>query len=94
MPKDFVLTDDRANYARAKGLDPSRVYGMFTTYWWGKAGAGATKIDWESTWQHWCMKDAEKNVIRPNFMNQPGSRAKTIAELEAEGHADELTRTR
>lgn len=94
LPKDFVMTPERSAYAVKHGLDPSRVYGMFTTYWWGKAGAGATKLDWDATWQHWCMKDAEKNVIRPNFMNQPGSRAKTIAELEAEGHADELTRTR
>lgn len=94
LPKDFVMTPERSAYAVKHGLDPSRVYGMFTTYWWGKAGAGATKLDWEATWQHWCMKDAEKNTPRPNFMNQPAQRAKTIAELEAEGHTDELTRSR
>ena len=64
IPKDFELTESRRQYAADQGLDPNRVFQMFTTYWQGKAGAGGCKINWDSTWQHWCLKDAEKNVRR------------------------------
>jgi len=64
LPADFELTEKRRQYAIDRGLDPQRVFLMFTTYWRGKAGPNGVKLDWESTWQHWCLKDAEKNVTR------------------------------
>jgi uncharacterized protein YdaU (DUF1376 family) len=59
IPDDFELTDARRLYAKDHDVNPDQAFALFTTYWRGKSGSGATKIDWDATWQHWILKDAK-----------------------------------
>lgn len=70
LPPDFELTPEREAYARQHGADPKHTFAMFTTYWRGKSGAGATKADWEATWQHWCLKDQKANQPKKTRFDQ------------------------
>lgn len=31
----------------------------FRNYWTSKTGAGATKLNWERTWQNWCVHERD-----------------------------------
>jgi hypothetical protein len=59
IPKDFGLTDERRAKAVAQGLNPELELEKFTNYWGAKAGASATKLDWDLTWNSWCLNGAE-----------------------------------
>ncbi|WP_024864296.1 hypothetical protein, partial [Bartonella doshiae] len=53
LPADFEPDYD---FAIAEGLPPERVkveIAKFRDYWRSKAGANATKIDWQATWRNW-----------------------------------------
>jgi hypothetical protein len=53
----------------------------FRNHWVGKTGKDATKLDWEATWQNWCMSDlAHKDDRKPN--GRAGA-PQTQAELDA-----------
>jgi uncharacterized protein YdaU (DUF1376 family) len=64
IPDDFELTDARRLYAKDHDVNPDQAFALFTTYWRAKSGAGATKIDWDATWQHWVLKDAKTTADR------------------------------
>jgi uncharacterized protein YdaU (DUF1376 family) len=55
LPEDFALTPERRRYALENAVDPQSTFELFTSYW---RGAGTAKADWESTWQHWVLKDS------------------------------------
>jgi uncharacterized protein YdaU (DUF1376 family) len=62
LPDDWQPgLEDRA-YATGLGLDPGAVAEQFRDYWHARAGAGATKLDWQATWRTWCRKDAERRA--------------------------------
>lgn len=82
IPPDFDLTPERRAYAEAHGIDADQTFQLFTTYWRGKSGAGATKIDWDSTWQHWCLKDQERRKPRKTRFEELSSR-------DPEAHRDQ-----
>ncbi|WP_375643738.1 MULTISPECIES: hypothetical protein, partial [unclassified Bartonella] len=59
LPTDFEPDYD---FAIAKGLPPERVkveIAKFRDYWRSKAGANATKTDWQATWRNWVRKAIE-----------------------------------
>jgi len=47
--REHGWTDAQANYELEK----------FRDHWCAKAGAGATKLDWDATWRNWLRKAAE-----------------------------------
>jgi hypothetical protein len=52
----------------------------FRNHWTSKSGKGATKLDWYSTWQNWCMDSlAHRDDPRPGH-NQPCGSATPDAE--------------
>lgn len=60
IPEDFSLTDERRRIAVAEGIDPDRTFAKFVNFWRAKSGEGATKRDWDATWQNWCMTEGER----------------------------------
>ncbi|WP_375657288.1 DUF1376 domain-containing protein [Bartonella sp. CM120XJJH] len=71
LPADF---EPDCDFALAEGLPPERVkveIAKFRDYWRSKAGANATKIDWQATWRNWVRKAIEdlqkgKNYGKPS----------------------------
>jgi hypothetical protein len=63
IPEDFVLTAERRDYAIAKGVEPDSTFEAFTLYWSNKP-TGATKLNWDKTWQSWVLKDAKDAKAR------------------------------
>ncbi|WP_375679814.1 hypothetical protein, partial [Bartonella sp. AP7XZML] len=56
LPADFEPDYD---FAIEEGLPPERVkveIAKFRDYWRSKAGANATKTDWQATWRNWVRK--------------------------------------
>jgi hypothetical protein len=39
-------------------------HAKFCDYWHGKAGQGATKMDWIATWRNWMRRAAEQTPQR------------------------------
>jgi hypothetical protein len=68
LPKPWDLTPERRKYAQQQGIDPDRTHTKFCNHWWAKTGRDAYKLDWDATWQNWCLGDAEK---RPSRFRQP-----------------------
>ncbi len=65
LPTDFEPDYD---FAIAEGLPPERVkveIAKFRDYWRSKAGANATKTDWQATWRNWVRKAIE-NLEKTN----------------------------
>ncbi|PIT67926.1 DUF1376 domain-containing protein [Bartonella tribocorum] len=59
LPADFEPDYD---FAIEEGLPPQRVkveIAKFRDYWRSKAGANATKTDWQATWRNWVRKAIE-----------------------------------
>jgi hypothetical protein len=54
-PNDFVVTSVMRKWAQQEcpQVDLEGETRRFVRYWIGKAGAGATKLDWGGTWQNW-----------------------------------------
>ncbi|WP_375663813.1 DUF1376 domain-containing protein [Bartonella sp. CL63NXGY] len=71
LPADF---EPDCDFAIREGLPPERVkveIAKFRDYWRSKAGANATKIDWQATWRNWVRKAIEdlqkgKNYGKPS----------------------------
>lgn len=42
----------------------------FINYWRGRAGAGATKVDWVATWENWMFK-AQEDITGPRQTSLP-----------------------
>jgi hypothetical protein len=62
LPPDFQVTPEMVAWARAKvpSVDGRGETEKFRLYWAAKAGAGATKVDWEATWKKWMLTAAER----------------------------------
>ncbi len=57
-------TDAQISYALDRGLSQPRVMleaEKFKNFWIAKAGAGATKRDWEATWRNWILNALERS---------------------------------
>ena len=58
LPDNWVLSDGNYQYAAGKGLDRQTIQDeseKFLNYWTSKTGVGATKLDWDKTWQNWIL---------------------------------------
>lgn len=64
LPDDFVLTQERGDYASAHGLSPGDTYEAFCDYWRAANGANAIKRDWEAAWRTWVR--SPYNQPKPN----------------------------
>lgn len=58
LPEDWCLPKSWGDATiAAHGWSEERVRNeaeRFRDYWISKAGAGATKVDWQATWRNWC----------------------------------------
>ena len=63
LPADFELTEKRRAIAVTENLDPERTFAKFKTYWKSAGGEKARKLDWDATWQHWCMGDHDRQTV-------------------------------
>ncbi|WP_375692657.1 hypothetical protein [Bartonella sp. AP258QHHD] len=73
LPTDFEPDYD---FAIAEGLPPERVkveIAKFRDYWRSKAGANATKTDWQATWRNWVRKAIEVLEKTKNTNNNGGN---------------------
>ncbi|WP_273790027.1 hypothetical protein, partial [Bartonella sp. ML70XJBT] len=62
LPADFEPDYD---FALAEGLSPERIkieIAKFRDYWRSKAGANATKIDWQATWRNWVRNSKDHKI--------------------------------
>ncbi len=94
LPEDFEPDYD---FAIAEGLPPERVkveIAKFRDYWRSKAGANATKTDWQATWRNWVRKavdDLEKTKNTNNNGENNGNytqKQKSIGERIADSLLD------
>jgi hypothetical protein len=72
IPDDFVLTEDRAAWAKehAPAVHAKRETDSFVDYW---RGNGGKKKDWHGTWRNWMRKaqtDLERRGWKPPTPNQ------------------------
>ncbi|WP_019218693.1 DUF1376 domain-containing protein [Bartonella florencae] len=68
LPADFKPDYD---FALTEGLPPERIkveIAKFRDYWRSKAGANATKIDWQATWRNW-VRNSKKYEMSDNGGN-------------------------
>ncbi len=73
LPEDFEPDYD---FAIEEGLPPERVkveIAKFRDYWRSKAGANATKTDWQATWRNWVRKAIEVLEKTKNTNNNGGN---------------------
>ncbi|WP_273758867.1 hypothetical protein [Bartonella sp. AU55XJBT] len=73
LPADFEPDYD---FPIAEGLPPERVkveIAKFRDYWRSKAGANATKIDWQATWRNWVRKAIDDLEKTKNTNNNGGN---------------------
>ncbi len=89
LPDDFEPDYD---FALAEGLPPERIkieIAKFRDYWRSKAGANATKIDWQATWRNWVRnsKDHKINQQGGNYGNCT-QKQKSIGEKFADSILD------
>lgn len=78
IPDQFIVTTSMRAWAaqQAPLVDVDRCTLMFVNYWRAKSGAGATKVDWEATWQNWLIRD---NDDKSNRKMTPTERAMQTA---------------
>lgn len=55
LPDDWTLPKEWADWATQErpDLNAQRVGEQFKDFWISKAGAGATKLNWQATWRNW-----------------------------------------
>ncbi|WP_375694694.1 DUF1376 domain-containing protein, partial [Bartonella sp. AC158YNML] len=73
LPDDFEPDYD---FAIEAGLPSERVkveIAKFRDYWRSKAGANATKIDWQATWRNWIRKAVDDLEKIKNTNNNGGN---------------------
>ncbi len=63
--KQFAI--DNGLTSQAIGIEEQK----FRNYWLGKAGAGATKLDWPATWRNWVLNSL--NYSRPPPRGSPAA---------------------
>ncbi len=92
LPEDFEPDYD---FAIAEGLPPERVkveIAKFRDYWRSKAGANATKIDWQATWRNWVRKAVDDLEKTKNTNNSGGSNGNFSKEQKTCGGTGETIR--
>lgn len=103
IPEDFAVTREMAQWAvdRMPGIDGRMETEKFITYWRGKSGKDATKVDWVATWQHWMLNARDRygpgaraspNGSKPSTSDARVADGLALADrLEAEEQQKELT---
>lgn len=66
LPADWALPDAWREWAKTNrpDLDPDRTADRFRDYWAAKAGASATKVDWQATWRNWVREERPDPTAR------------------------------
>lgn len=80
IPETFIVTAAMRAWAdgRTPGVNVDASTEKFVNYWRAKSGAGATKRDWEATWNNWLISDYER---LPQQRPQQASAAQRAASL-------------
>ncbi|WP_375613676.1 YdaU family protein [Bartonella sp. AP153HLJHH] len=92
LPTDFEPDYD---FAIAEGLPPERVkveIAKFRDYWRSKAGANATKIDWQATWRNWVRRAIEGLEKIKNTNNNGGNNGNFSKDQRTRGGTGETIR--
>ncbi|WP_375671168.1 hypothetical protein [Bartonella sp. SD1336NMGDW] len=92
LPADFEPDYD---FAIAEGLPPERVkveIAKFRDYWRSKAGANATKIDWQTTWRNWVRRAIEGLEKTKNKNNNGGNNGNFSKDQRTRGSTGETIR--
>ncbi|WP_375630231.1 YdaU family protein [Bartonella sp. AP150HLJHH] len=92
LPDDFEPDYD---FAIAEGLPPERVkveIAKFRDYWRSKAGANATKIDWQATWRNWVRRAIEGLEKIKNTNNNGGNNGNFSKDQRTRGGTGETIR--
>ncbi len=64
LPEDWSPSPEYvARIIREHGVDPRESLRSFRNYWLSKGGAGATKLDWERTFDNWVLRDFEAGKL-------------------------------
>jgi hypothetical protein len=87
LPSDWTLTTERRAIAEAEHVDPDRTFAKFTNYWRAASGAKARKVDWDATWQNWCMTETDRKPNGTGAKAPDPIRYRTADEIEAEERA-------
>ena len=95
LPKDWVLPRSWGEWALAKyphwTVEIVRDIALsFRNHWSAKTGKDATKLDWERTWQNWCMSVITQKQYPPP---RAGAQAPlSFRERDAEAAAQRIAR--
>ncbi|WP_375638697.1 MULTISPECIES: YdaU family protein [unclassified Bartonella] len=92
LPTDFEPDYD---FAIAEGLPPERVkveIAKFRDYWRSKAGANATKTDWQATWRNWVRKAVDDLEKTKNTNNNGGNNGNFSKDQRTRGGTGETIR--
>ncbi|WP_330168554.1 DUF1376 domain-containing protein [Bartonella grahamii] len=92
LPADFEPDYD---FAIEEGLPPERVkveIAKFRDYWRSKAGANATKIDWQATWRNWVRKAVDDLEKTKNTNNNGGNNGNFSKDQRTRGGTGETIR--
>ncbi|WP_406604470.1 YdaU family protein [Bartonella gliris] len=92
LPTDFEPDYD---FAIEEGLPPERVkveIAKFRDYWRSKAGANATKIDWQATWRNWVRKAVDDLEKTKNTNNNGGNNGNFSKDQKTRGGTGETIR--
>jgi hypothetical protein len=88
-------SEANVEYALAHGLSLAAVNTegeRFRNYWTAKAGRGATKLDWDATWNNWILKAGEtvNGRVKPkqNLAERAFELARQARELEDAANRD------
>ncbi len=92
LPDDFEPDYD---FAIEAGLPSERVkveIAKFRDYWRSKAGANATKIDWQATWRNWIRKAVDDLEKIKNTNNNGGNNGNFSKDQRTRGGTGEAIR--
>ncbi len=92
LPEDFEPDYD---FAIEAGLPSERVkveIAKFRDYWRSKAGANATKIDWQATWRNWIRKAVDDLEKIKNTNNNGGNNGNFSKDQRTRGGTGETIR--
>lgn len=70
---DFEPSAKTVERFRAEGFDVLPIVEVFRNHWLAKAGAGATKVDWDLTFTNWAIRDRDDGKlprIQPSMVRQ------------------------
>lgn len=97
LPLDWKATEAQRQFARDCGLDPDRTETIFKNFWHAKSGKDACKLDWDKTWQNWCLRDAKPVTNATVTQMAPEDRQKarldSIASCVVKGFTNNLSAT-